>query len=174
MQKTIRILTVVATVLVACSLLILLIMIPFQRMVAMGILGYSESVIAPLPMFPVVPFMKGVIRLICVALLILCCGNKKGGIWMELVILVLMALVVPGAEKILTAEYNLLVAQRGSAYMVASNVVSSISAYCMSPANLGVILAYVCGGMSIAFKRMNKKLEAKNQEESIEEDLFTE
>lgn len=169
MNKTIRILTIIATALVACSLLILLIAIPFQRMLAMGVFGYNEYVVAALPMFPLMPFVKCLLRLVFVALLIICCGNRKGGIWMELVILAIMVFAIPGVEKILAAEHNLTLALRGADYVAANGIVSSISAYCMAPANLGMIVAYVSCGMSIAFKRMSKKMAQEEAEEAVEE-----
>jgi len=157
MQKAIRLLAIIATALVGLSLMLLVASIPFQRVIARDIYNSPADMISVLPQFPLLPFLFCLLRAGCVAVLIVCCGNKKGGFWLEILICVLLAIVLPFINNIATISYNVVIANLGSAKIIANSVVSNISSYCCYPANLGEILAYITCGMSIAFKVMSKK-----------------
>ena len=156
MQKFIRIMAIVAVCLVGLSLFLLLLTIPFQRMIAMGIYDYPYDVVGILPRFPLLPFVFGCLRLGCMVLLIICCGNKKGGIWLELIVFACLMLVIPGISRIVTPIYTQMATRMGSTYIVANNIVSSIANTCMIPGGWGQAIAYAVCGMSIVFKKMSK------------------
>lgn len=162
MQKVIRLLAIVATALVFFSLFLLLVSIPLQRPIAREFLGYPAFIASRLPQFPVVPFVMGLLRMLCIGLLIACCGNKRGGIWVELLVIAALVLVLPFLNTIATNAANIFASRySGSDANVANYVVSLLSSYCLIPANLGTALAYITCGMSIAFKVMYKKQKAE-------------
>ena len=173
MQKLIRNLTIIATALVATSLFLLLVTTPFQQAINTGFYRYRD-INSILPVVPVIPFSICMLRFVCVALLIACCGNRKGGIWMELVIIGIMVMFLPTLHTVLNYGYNTFLMRKGADYVIANSLMSQISTYCLIPADLGIILAYVCCGMSIVFKRMSKKAERENREQISEEVLPTE
>jgi hypothetical protein len=67
---------------------------PLQRVIAKEIFNYPPYVIAELPQFPLMSFLSCLLRAGCIGLLIICCGNKKGGIWLEILIIVILAIVI--------------------------------------------------------------------------------
>lgn len=159
MQKFIRVTAIIAAVLIALSFLLLLISIPFQRMIGAKLFGISDDVVDVLPQFPLASFVNCFMLLGCAVLLIVCCGNKKGGIWLELILLAAVALVLPAINFLLSYVVTVAFGQfRGYAYIAANTVTNQIASYCMWPGNLGRSLALVVCGMSIVFKRMSKKL----------------
>ena len=159
MQKLIRVLAIIAAVLIALSLVLLLGTLPFQRAIAAKLYTSSDDVIAVLPIFPLATFINCFMLTGCSALLIVCCGNKKGGIWLELILLVAMALVLPAIYRLLSRFMTVAFGQfRGDTYIAANSVADLISSCCMWPGNLGRCLAFVTGGMSIVYKHMSKKL----------------
>ena len=160
MQKFIRIMAIVAAVLVAFSLLLLLISIPFQRLIASNLFGYPDDIVGALPQFPLMQFLLTFLQLGCMILLVVCCGNKKGGIWLEVIAFILLAVVLPALNQFLSPMYSLWVTKmQGGAYVAAHSVVNRIASYCMMPGSLGIAIGYGVCGMSIVFKRMSKKLE---------------
>ena len=157
MQKTIRILAIISAVFVGFSLVLLLVSLPFQRVLAQA-LDYSEVSIEVLPMFPLVPFLICLLKMVCVVLLIICCGNKKGGIWLEILIFAVLVIGLPFINTAASTVYNIFVGRfGGSAKLVANSIVSQISAFCCYPSNWGQALSYLTCGMSITFKVMSKK-----------------
>ena len=160
MQRTIRVLAIISAGLVGLSLVLLVASLPFQQVVAQG-LGYPAHSLGALPMFPLVPFLLCLLRTGCIALLIVCCGNKKGGIWLEILMLVILAICLPFLSTIATIAYDGFISLYGSEKSMANSVVSIISSYCCHPASLGQVLAYISCGMSITFKIMNKKQNLK-------------
>ena len=162
MDKVIRILAIVATALVVLSLLLMLITIPFQGLIAQYLLGYPEDVLSFLPQFPLAPFLTTLMRLLPVALLILCCGSKKGGYWLEILVFVALVIVLPPLTSFLSTGFSVLRDYISlSAYMVVSNsVANTISNFCLGPASVGYALAYCTCGMSIVYKvRKMEKLQ---------------
>ena len=157
MQKTIRIFAIISAVLVGFSLVLLIFSLPFQRLLAQA-LGYPEFSLAVLPMFPFVPFLSCLLRAGCIAVLIICCGNKKGGIWLEILMLAILVIVLPFINTAASTAYTAFIARYGNAKIAANGVVSRISDFCCQPANWGQALAYITCGMSITFKTMRKKL----------------
>lgn len=156
MQKTIRILAIISAVLVGFSLALLIVSLPFQRLLAQ-VLGYPEISLAMLPTFPFVPFLSCFLRAGCIAALIICCGNKKGGIWLEILMLAILVIVLPFLTTAASTAYTTFIGRYGNAKLVAISAVSRISDFCCHPANWGQALAYITCGMSIAFKTMRKK-----------------
>ena len=157
MQKFIRIMAIIAVALVGLSLFLLLTTIPFQRMIADGVFGCPDVALDRLPMFPLVPFLNCFLRLGCMALLIICCGNRRGGIWLELIVFVSLVAVLPAVSQGVSLVYNQLVGRMGDYHLVANTMVSNISNYCLAPAGWGQAIAYAVCGMSIVFKRMSKE-----------------
>ena len=159
MQKFIRIMAIAATILVGLSLLLLLIAYPFQNWIVKAIYGgYPQLMEGVLPLFPWLDFLFMSLELGCMLLLIVCCGNKRGGIWLEIIFFALFAMVLPGISRIVNPMYTLWMNRLGSAQVVAYSYVNNITSLCSIPSNLGHALAFVTCGMSIVFKRMSKKL----------------
>ena len=159
MQKLIRIMAIVAAVLVGFSLLLLLGTIPFQRTVGSNLLGYPDAMTEGLPQFPLMAFLFTFLQLGCMILLIVCCGNKKGGIWLEVIVFISLAVLLPLLSQVLEPMYNVYVGRmRGETYLAAKSVVNSICVYCRMPGSLGIAIGYGVCGMSIVFKRMSKKM----------------
>ncbi len=155
MKKTIRIMAIIAVVLAGFSLILILASIPFQSMLASKVYGYPENLVETLPRFPLLSFLICLLRTACIVLLIICCGNKKGGIWPELLILGCLVIIIPSISQIVSPLYNVLLGHMGSQYLVANSVVTHIANFCSIPSNWGQALAYVTCGMSIAFKKIN-------------------
>ena len=157
MKKTIRIMAIIATVLAGFSLLLIFASIPLQSIIAREIYGCSEEILDAMPLFPTVAFLNCLFRMVCFALLIICCGNQKGGIWMELMIAGCLAIVLPVVAQISSWAYSMILGNMNSLYLAANSIVTSMVNFCLAPAGLGQTLAYVTCGMSIAYKRLGKK-----------------
>ena len=157
MQKTIRILAIIATALVALTLMLLVVSIPLQGVIAKEIFSYPSYVIEELPQFPMMSFLSHLLRAGCIGLLIICCGNKKGGIWLEILIMVILAIVIPVTDNIALRLYTVVLGQFDSGKIMANSIITQIANYCAYPSGLGHTLAYITCGMSIAFKTLSKK-----------------
>jgi len=155
MKKTIRIMAIISVVLAGFSLILILASIPFQSMLAREVYGCSEDLVETLPRFPLLSFSICLLRTACIALLIICCGNKKSGIWPELLILGCLVIIIPLISQIVSPLYNVLLGHMGSQYLAANSAVTNIANFCSIPSNWGQALAYVTCGMSIAFKKIN-------------------
>ena len=142
------------------SLFLLIVSLPLQPLLAVEIFGCSANIVSMLPQFPLMQFLSCLLRAGCIALLIICSGNKKGGIWLEILVIVALAAVVPFINGAGTAFYNNLIANLNSEKLIAISTASSISSYLCYPASCGQVLAYITCGMSIAFKVMSKKQNA--------------
>lgn len=158
MQKFIRIMAVVAVVLMGVSLLLLLVTVPMQPVLARW-LRYPEDILGILPRFPLIPVLFCLLRLGCAALLLIFCGNKKGGIWLEVIAFACMAVILPALNHAATSVYSLSLSQMGAVYTAVNSLTSNVAFYCMIPAGLGQSIAYATCGMSIAFKKMSKRTE---------------
>ena len=157
MQKFIRIMAIIATILVVFSLLLLLVTIPFQRMICKGIFGASDDMLSFLPIFPLQSFLFALVRLGLLILLVIMAGKTRS-IWAEVLVFGMLALVLPGVSRVVSPMYSMMIHRLyGSAYIAAHNMVNNIINYCSIPGSLGISLAYVTCGMSIAYKSMNKK-----------------
>lgn len=159
MQKTIKTLAIIAVICVALAMFLLLLSIPLQRVLAMRVFHYPEVLVAQLPIFPVTQFLECLLLLACVILLAVCAG-KKGVILPEILLLIALLTVVPFCGGFLSGLLPTLLAKfRGSDYLAANSVATTISNYCMMSANLGNSLALVVCGMNMVHKRMSKKLD---------------
>lgn len=157
MQKTIRVLAIIATALVTVTLLLLVVSMPFQGVIAKEIFNYPPYVIAELPKFPLMSFLSCLLRTGCIGLLIICCGNKKGGIWLEILIMIILAIVLPVIDNVALRLYTVVLGRYGSEKIMINSLISQIANYCAYPSGLGHVLAYITCGMSIAFKTLSKK-----------------
>ena len=158
MQKFIRIAAAVAVALMGVSLLLLLVTVAMQPTIGRW-LNYPADVLGVLPRFPLIPALFCCLRLGCVALLLSCCGNKKGGIWLEVIVFICLAMILPAFNSVATYSHQILVGNRmGAAYIAANALVSNIASCCMISAGIGQALAYATCGMSVIFKKMNKKM----------------
>ena len=146
---------IIAVALAGSSLLLLLASIPFQSLLAREVYRYSENILKELPSFPLVSFLICFLRASCIALFLVCHANKKDNIWLELIILICLVVIIPAISQIASPLYNTFMShmdtQRFSAYSLATNIAN----LCLIPSNLGLALAYVTCGMSIAFKKIN-------------------
>ncbi len=155
MKKTIRIMAIIAVSLAGFSLILILASIPFQSMLAREVYGYHEDLVEALPQFPLLSFLICFLRTACIALLIICCGNKKGGIGLELLILGCLVIILPLISQFVSQLYTVLLSRIDRQYLVANYVVTNIANFCSIPSNCGQAHAYVTCGMSIAFKKIN-------------------
>lgn len=154
MQKGIRIMAVVSAALAATSLVLLFVSVPLQRGLIGLFLSAGDWMNDYLPLFPILPVVFCFLRTGAMALLPVCCGNKRGGIWLEVLVLVVLVAVLPVANYLASiVQTNLMMTMRGEAYMAVSSAVDSVATYCMIPAGLGQALACVACGMSIAYKK---------------------
>lgn len=159
MQKFIRVIAIVALVLVALSFLLLLGTLPFQRVLAEKVLKPAPDVLSLLPIFPLAAFIGCILLLGCAILAVVFGGNQKGGIWLEILVLIAVALVVPFISGFLDSLLTpFLVNARGGLYVAAGATANQIAGACMWSANLGESLMLVVCGMSMVYKRMSKKL----------------
>ena len=159
MQKFIRVTAIIAAVLVALSFLLLLVCIPFRQTIAAKLYTSSPDVIAALPIVSWPSFIYCFMLLGCAILAVVFGGNKKGGIWLEILVFAAVALVLPFMKDLLAFAQNAAIGRyRGSVYLAANATVAQIARYCMWPANLGNCLVLVVCGMSVVFKRMSKKM----------------
>lgn len=157
MQKVIRIIVIAATVLTGFSLLLLIAVTPLQGEIARIVYNAPADIMAFFPQFPLDSLIVCFLQVVCVALLIICCGNKKGGIWPEILMLVLLAVVLPAISAIISAISPVFLSRFGAAFLAVHSIVSKISSICLGPSYLGIMLASVACGMSIALKTMSKK-----------------
>ena len=156
MQKFIRIMAIIATALAGLSLLLILISIPFQRTFAQA-LSTSDGILDVLPQFPVIPFIFTFLRFGCIALLLICCGKKNGGIWLEIAVFAALVLVLPLANFISSWAYTTTIARlAGSVYIAATSSISTLTSWCSVPLTLAVAIAHAACGMSIVYKKMSK------------------
>ena len=159
MNKLIRILSIICLALMVISLVLTGGCILLQKPLIDLIYGKSA---ASAPM--VVPFSPLVYSL-CAAvpfgLLCLVGGNKKIGIWADLTLLGISALVLPGLNFVLSMAENLagtaMANARGVASIVARSAVNNFCNYTMIPGSLALKLALVVFGMSIVYKLMAKR-----------------
>lgn len=159
MQKFIRVTAIIAVVLVALSFLLLLISIPFQQTIAAKVFGSPHDAVSIMPVVPWVTVTNCIWLLGCAILAVVFGGNKKGGIWLEILVFAAVALVLPMMTALLGNVQNVVMAQaRGTSYIAANAVANQIASYCMAPGNLGQSLILTVCGMSIVYKRMSKKL----------------
>ena len=93
-------------------------------------------------------------------MLMLCCGNKKGGAWLEWIVFILLLFVLPVVtnvgQEIFTAAAN----RMGSDYLLRFYATEKIAQQCMYPAAWAQALAYMTCGMSIVYKKMSKQTPA--------------
>lgn len=157
MQKTIQILAIIAVVLVAVSMILLLVTMPFQSVIALKLYGYPQNFVEALPQFPLLPFLNCFLRAACISLLIISCGSKKCGILLELLVLGGLVIILPAISYIASQLYTVFLGSISSQQAAANSAVTSIAIFCSFPSNLGQALAYVVCGMSIAFKKMSGK-----------------
>lgn len=159
MQKAVKATTIISIVLIGASLTLLLVSIPFQRTIAYKLFGYSPEAMVRLrlPQFPVIPFSFCLLRAGCVALLFICCNNRKTSIWLEILIIIILAIILPSINTISSTVYSMYAGRLGVEFSQGHSVVSQISAFLLGPSGYGTALAYVTCGMSIASKTRRKQ-----------------
>lgn len=157
MQKLIRITAIIATALTALGISLVVLSAPVQPWIAENIYHYSEDVVDCLPIIPFDMVFSYSLRLGCMAMLIICCGNKKGGIWLELIAMILLAVVLPEIDRAVTVLYTQTLGSYGGHAVMAGRIIASnIANYCLIPCNWGYALSFVAGGMSIVHKLTRK------------------
>lgn len=162
MNKFIRIMAILSTALVALSLVLILVSVLFQPVLFRLLYGFEDTTFV----FPWGVFMNCLLRCVCIALLIICCGNKKGGIWLELVLFFAMMLVLPmlsNATELLLSSW--LGSVKGVTYMGYYHMATKYATWCTYPAGWGQALAYMTCGMSIVYKKMSKAASRSLSEE---------
>ena len=156
MQKTIRILAIISTALVGSSLLFLIASFPLQQELAQ-LWSYNEQILDFLPIFPLIPFLFCLLRTAATVLLIVFCGNKRCGIWFEILMIALLVILLPLLNNVATYGYTAFVNRLGNESILANAIVTTISSYCCYLAGWGGSLALVTCGMSIAYKSIKKQ-----------------
>lgn len=159
MKKTIRILSILCLALMVISLVLTAGCILLQKPLINLIYGKSAAT-APM-IVPFSPLVYGVCAAVTLGLLCLVAVNKKIGIWADLVLLGVSALVLPGMNFLLNFAQNMLVTTaanaRGVAAVIANSAVNNMCSYTMMPGGLGMRLALVVCGMSIVLKLLEKQ-----------------
>ena len=154
MNKFIRVTAIVGAALVALALLLLLVSIPLQGAVV-GV--KSEGILQYLPIFPVAAFVNLFLLLGCCALMIVCAGNQKGGIWLEILLLIALVAVLPLINTVLSSAMSMLAVRvRGNEYMAAYSLMNSTTGYFTWTAGIGRAITLVACGMSITYKKLSK------------------
>ena len=156
MQKFIRISAIVAAALVAISIFLLLVSIPFQGLWARAN-HYPDAILSSLPMIPVIPFVTCFLQLGCmIPMMIASC--RKGSIWLEILLFAAMALVIPGISSVMSTSYATILGRvMSSNYLIANSAITPLIGLCTSSANLGQCIAYAVCGMRIVSKLVHKK-----------------
>lgn len=156
MQKFIRLAAIVAAALVALSLLLLIVMIPFQPLLVRLVTG-SASMVEGLPFIPFTAILYCFARLCCILPLAFA-PNKKRWIILDIAVFLLLMVGLPFVSTFLSTLETTLFYQYNSAHAIAArNYVSSLSSIVSIPASLGHALAYAVCGMRFVFARMSKK-----------------
>ena len=154
MNKFIRVTAIVGAALVALALLLLLVSIPLQGAVV-GV--KSEDILQYLPIFPVAAFVNLFLLLGCCALMIVCAGNQKGGIWLEILLLIALVAVLPLINTVLSSAMSILAVRfRGDKYMAAYSLMNSTTRYFTWTSGIGRAITLVACGMSITYKKLSK------------------
>lgn len=157
MQKFIRVTAIIALALLCLSLLLLICTLPFQQTLA-RLFNSSDEVLGLLPIFSWSQFVNCFLLTGCAILAVVFGGNRKGGIWLEIVVFMAAALALPLLTTALSNMQTILFGNiRGSAYVAALSSSALIAEWCMWPGNLGRCLMLSVCGMSIVYKRMSKK-----------------
>lgn len=157
MQKLIRITAIIATALTMLGIQLVVLSVPVQPWIAENIYHYPKDVVDCLPIIPFDMVFSYTLRLDCMALLIICCGNKKGGIWLELIAMILLAVVLPEIDRAVAILYTQILGSYGGHIVVGvRSFVNNIANYCLIPCNWGYALSFVAGGMSIVHKLTRK------------------
>ena len=159
MKKTILVLSIVCLALMVISLVLTAGCILLQKPLIDLIYGKSVGE-APM-VVPVSPIVYGLCAILTFGLLCLVAGNQKIGIWADLVLLGVSALVLPGLSSVLTLAQNLagsaVANAQGVSAIIANSAVNNFCTYTMLPGGLGMRLALVVCGMSIALKLLKKR-----------------
>ena len=159
MQKFIRTMAILALILMGFSIFLLLFCLPFQRMIAAGIYGYSGEILSMLPIVPWSELIFGLLRTgLAVLLMAICCGKGRS-IAPVIVIFLCLMLVLPLFSRITSFTSAILGARYGSLYLAARSAAMQISNFCTIPAAWGQAIAYGVCGMSIVYKRMSRAQE---------------
>ena len=159
MKKAILILSIICLALVILSLVLTAGGILLQKPLIDLIYGKTAGD-APM-VVPVSPLVSGLCAAVTFGLLCLVAGNKRIGIWADLILLSISALVLPGLSFVLSLVQNLtgsvIANTQGVAAIVANSAVNNMCTYTMLPGNLGMRLALVVLGMSIVLKLLEKR-----------------
>ena len=149
MQKCIRITAVIAGALVALSLFL----ISCSFLVQQGLVRSIYGITVDSPVIPVAQLVNCCLLLGCSVLLILFAGNGKVGIWSDILVFVLIALMLPALSAVLSYLQTMASGWFGSGRVSAYSAVSALVGYCMWSANLGRCMMLAVCGMSIVYKR---------------------
>ena len=153
MHKSARVLAIIAEVLAAIAFVALLVFILLQRTL-MPVFSANEEMLTQF-VFPVGPVTYGLGALLVLLLLAFVAGSQKVGIWAEILVIFLLALL-PTAQNGMTTLQTMLTGQfSGSLKVAATAVVNSLCSIPLGVSHLAVVLALVACGMSIAYKKMN-------------------
>ena len=159
MQKLIRILSILCLALMVISLVLTVGCILLQKPLIDLIYGKSVAT-APMAV-PVSPIVYSLLSILTFGLLCLVAGNRRIGIWADLILLSANALVLPGMNFALSLVQNLagtaMANARGVAAIVANSAVNNFCTYTMLPGGLGMRLTLVVCGMSIVLKLLEKR-----------------
>ena len=154
MKKAIRVLSIVSTALVGLSLVLMLFSILLQPFLANPM---HSSVFARQMIIPIVPLMTVLLTLGCTLFPLFFAGKENRGIWSEILVIALLATAIPLIHSVASLVFQQLINAMGSEYIAAYVSVLSITNLFKSLADLGVVLAYVVCGMSIAYKKSSQE-----------------
>ena len=153
MNKLIKLLSIIAIATVAVSAFLLIVFIAFQGSIT-SIFGVGNIYVFTLPAAQIFYILSAV----CLAVFtFLTAGNKKIGIWAEIIIFGYACLILPSVNRLIGLFQNLYFGKFGGSDLIAS--AASVSSICSVPVGIAAasisLIILVCG-MSFAYKRLTK------------------
>jgi len=119
--------------------------------------GYQDRGVFAVPYAHIVGWLH---VLLLAVLVFIFAGNRKVGIWLEIVILGESALLYPAFSYILSAAINSLQSRLGADMIITQSSVNALCSWVNMLFGMGSALLPVICGMSIAYKLMKKKMES--------------
>lgn len=159
MRKTIKLLSLINLIIAGFALMLFTISILFQRTIAVRYFGlYPHDVLAR---FPIIPgghafYIMSVLGMSALHYFVILKSNR--GIWLEILLAIGVALVLPAIYEILSYIQQIAAGtMRGSAAMAAYTVAARVSSLPISIVQFSASFLMLICGMGIVYKRLNKQ-----------------
>lgn len=154
MKKSIKVLSYISMGILVASVGAVLLALVFRETLLQYIYWYEDLAVV-LPLGGVVSL---VLRLGAVGLLCFCAGERRFGIWVEILIASVLAAAVPFLRWLLSLlQTTVLGRVMGNDYMLALGGIDLLWNYATCLTGVAVALALLVCGMSLADKLLGKK-----------------